>query len=130
MSALTAAGPIDTAPLLAPLHEELVALLEELPRDKWMLPTAAGSWLVRDVAAHLLDVILRRLSAHRDVYRPSSSPVPGYRELVGIINDLNQDWVRAARRLSPRILTDFLRSMGRETASVLAALPPHEAAIF
>ena len=58
--------PVDTAPLLVPIHRELVALLRGLTRGQWLRPTTAGSWRVRDVAAHLLDGQLRRLSFHRD----------------------------------------------------------------
>ena len=107
-----------------------MALLENLTPEKWMLPTAAGSWLVRDVAAHLLDVILRRLSLHRDGHRAPGSPEPGYAGLVTFLNGLNSDWVRAAARLSPRVLTDLLEVPGRECAAFLAALPAHDAAIF
>src|SRR5712671_6728774 len=103
MSAVTAARPVDTAPLLAPVHEELVALLRKLPPESWTLPTAAGAWLVRDVAAHLLDVILRRLSLHRDGHWAPDSPGSGYDGLVAFLNGLNRDWVRAASRLSPRV---------------------------
>src|SRR5688572_4941575 len=62
--------PILTGPLFAPIHDELMALLRSLTAEEWMAPTVAGAWTVRDVAAHLLDTGLRRLSMHRDGYNP------------------------------------------------------------
>lgn len=53
--------PIPVAHLLAPLHDELVALLRGIGDDEWNAPTSAGAWTVKDVTAHLLDTTLRRL---------------------------------------------------------------------
>ena len=62
-------APIYTAELFRPLHRELIALLRGLDSDRWVAPTIAGSWRVRDVAAHLLDGDLRKLSGGRDGHR-------------------------------------------------------------
>ena len=77
--------------------------------EDWERPTLAGAWRVRDVVAHLLDTALRRLSFDRDGREPPPAPRPieGERDLVAFINDLNATWVRAAERLSPRVLTDL-----------------------
>jgi len=48
--------PLYTAHLFPPLHAELIALLRSLTPEDWERPTVAGSWRVRDVVAHLLDV--------------------------------------------------------------------------
>src|SRR5213082_3892646 len=53
---------IDTRHLFAPLHAELMSLLRGLSAEDWEKPTVAKAWRVRDVAAHLLDTQLRRLS--------------------------------------------------------------------
>jgi hypothetical protein len=45
--------PTHTAPLLRPLLGELLALLHGLTPAPWEMPTVAGSWRVRDVAAYL-----------------------------------------------------------------------------
>jgi hypothetical protein len=58
--------PVDTRELFAPLHAELIGLLRGLSDADWERPTVAGAWRVRDVAAHLLDGDLRKLSAGRD----------------------------------------------------------------
>ena len=121
-------GPLDTVPLFRPLHRELIALLRGLGRDDWERPTAAGSWRVREVAAHLLHGDLRKLSAERDPGTPGSLPELAFSDLVGLIDADNADGVRFLSRLGPRVLTDLLEVTGRWVASAFAALPPHERA--
>jgi mycothiol maleylpyruvate isomerase-like protein len=58
--------PILCAHLLRRVDEKLIELLSLLtPRD-WDVQTVASRWKVRDVAAHLLDTVLRKLSMARD----------------------------------------------------------------
>ena len=66
--------PVLVIDRLSPLHAELIALLRSLTPDDWSRPTACALWSVRDIAAHLLDDDLRRLSFHRDGQPP---PVGG-----------------------------------------------------
>lgn len=123
--------PVYTADLFPPLHQELLALLRGLAPADWERPTVAGSWRLRDVAAHLLDVDLRKLSIQRDGHLvPPEEPIGGYGDLVRFLNRLNADWVAASRRLSPRVLVDLLATTGPAVSEVVAALPPHEPATF
>ncbi|HEX2207508.1 MAG TPA: maleylpyruvate isomerase N-terminal domain-containing protein [Longimicrobium sp.] len=123
--------PVDAVPLFAPLHAELVALLRGLDDADWAGPTVAGAWRVRDVAAHLLDGELRRLSAARDgVQLAADGPVESFGDVVGLINGLNASGVAYARRLSPRIITDLLEVTGRWISGYFASLPPHETATW
>lgn len=123
--------PVYTADLFPPLHQELLSLLRGLAPADWERPTIAGSWRVRDVAAHLLDVDLRKLSIQRDGHLvPPEEPIGGYGDLVGFLNRLNADWVAASRRLSPRVLVELLAATGPAVSQVMAALPPHEPATF
>ena len=123
--------PVYTAPLFAPLHDRLIELLERLEPADWERPTMASAWRVRDVAAHLLEVDLRRLSVGRDHHRiEPGRPIGGYGDLVEFLNQLNAEWVAAARRFSPRVLVDLLRWSGPEMARMVAELPQHDAATF
>ena len=86
---------------------------------------------MRDVAAHILDTSLRRLSMQRDDHRLApEGPIADYRDLVGHLNRLNADWIRVARRFSPRVLVELLEVSGPAVAKLLSALPPDGEAIF
>lgn len=115
-----------TADLFLPLQRELVSLLRSLDGAGWLRPTVARGWAVKDVAAHLLDTDLRRLSMHRDGYRPRSPAAEfgDYGGLVSFLNDLNATWVGAAERLSPRVITDLLEWSGPQVAELFASLAP------
>jgi len=124
-------GPTHTAELFSPLHTALVGLLRGLSSDDWLRPTLAGTWLVRDIAAHLLDVDLRRLSMARDGHRPAPAhPVSSFAEIVSLIDSQNASGVAYAARLSPRVITDLLEVSGRWISELMASLPPHEEALF
>ncbi len=123
--------PLDATPLFAPLHAALLTLLQGLDLEDWQRPTVAGQWRVQDVAAHLLDGQLRTLSALRDGHLvPPENPIRGYRDLVGFLNRLNADWVRAADRLSSRVLMDLLAVSGPQVAELFRSLPLHGPALF
>lgn len=121
---------IDTAHLFLPLQQELVSLLRGLDESDWLRPTVARRWAVKDIAAHLLDTDLRRLSAHRDNYAPRSraKDVRGYDDVLALVNNLNASWVETAERLSPRVIVELLDWTGPQLASFFASLPPDGAA--
>ena len=110
---------IDTRPFFRPLAEELSTILRRLPPHAWDLPTSAGPWTVRDILAHLVDGMMRRLSFDRDRLPPPAPrrPIAGERDFVTFINELNREWVEAARRLSPRVLTDLHASVSLDLAA-------------
>ncbi len=119
-SILSLVEPILTAPLFAPLNEELVQLLRGLTPAEWNA-RAVGTWSVKDVAAHLLDTSLRRLSAQRDRYL---APLDAASDLAAIINSMNAQWVAAAQRLSPAILVEMIDHYGRAMAEHIVTIDP------
>lgn len=123
---------VDVSPLFAPLHRELILLLRSLPDDAWHRPTVAGKWRVRDVAAHLLDGMLRKLSAHRDghLLRAGDQPPRTYGDVVALINSLNATGVAYGGRLSTRVLTDLLEITGAQLADFVLTLDPNAPALF
>jgi uncharacterized protein (TIGR03083 family) len=122
--------PTDTRPYFRPVARELVALLRGLPDAAWEQPTVAGTWRVRDVVAHILDGTLRRLSFHRDRHPPPAPPALSEREFVAFINGLNGQWVEAARRMSPRVMTEMYELAGAALADFVEALPADAPALF
>ncbi len=106
------------------LREQLIGLLKDLSEDDWTRPTAAPLWSVKDIAAHLLGGDGWILAGKRDRFHPPDSEVQEYGQLVGLVNRLNAEWVLAARRMSPRLLTEFLAFTGPEVDACFASLDP------
>ena len=124
--------PIFVADLFGEIHEELLTLLRGLSADDWYKPTVAGNWQVRDIAAHLLDSDIRRLSFQRDnaPQVPPETPIESYADLVGFLNQLNADWVKASKRISPQLLIEFLSITGAEVTKLFKSLDPYSPALF
>jgi hypothetical protein len=118
--------PIYTTDLFPVLHTELLTLLRQLEPEEWLKPTSAAPWSVKDMAAHLLDTDMRRLSAQRDGFIPlATEPPPAtYRDLVSLLNRLNAEWVRAAQRLSPQLLIELLALIGPQVHHLFQTLDP------
>jgi uncharacterized protein (TIGR03083 family) len=100
---------VDTVDLLPEVRAALVGLLRDLDDADRVRPTACPGWTVGDVAAHLLGVELANVSRRRDGHRVD--PPPGA-DLPAWLDAFNEDWVRSARRLSPRVLADLLEWAG------------------
>jgi uncharacterized protein (TIGR03083 family) len=108
------------------LRRELSDLLADLSGDDWARPTAAPLWSVKDVAAHLLGGDVWILSGKRDGFRPSAKKIEHHDQLIELVNGLNAEWVLAARRMSPRLLREFLAFTGPEVEAWFASLHPME----
>ena len=119
--------PILTAHLFPKIEEMLIALLRSLAPDDWERQTIAPKWKVKDVAAHLLDTQLRKLSIARDGYLPPGPPVT---DLVAFIDRLNQEGVMLYRRLSPPVLISLMELASRQSAEYHISLDPFSPALF
>src|SRR3954470_11016767 len=106
--------PIDVRPLFAGQHEAFVAALSGLGAAAWERPTACPGWTVHDVAAHVLGDHVGRLSMSRDAYRPLL-PAAGER-FPAFLDRFNEEWVTAARRISPPLLVDLIGLVGGQVA--------------
>ncbi len=128
---MTPLPPRDAAPLFRPLLDALLALLRALSPADWERPTVAGAWRVRDVAAHLLDGDLRKLSVHRDGHAlPIDAPIASDRDLARFVNGLNAGGVAYGARLSPRVLVELLATSGASVAELVESLDPQASALF
>ncbi|NHE55965.1 maleylpyruvate isomerase N-terminal domain-containing protein [Cyclobacterium plantarum] len=124
-------GKIDVIQLIQELDSMLISLLEELSPADWEARTISRDWNVKDISVHLLDGNLRTLSMLRDgYYGEKPEKVNSHSDLVSFLNGLNADWVRAAKRLSPRVIIDLLRLSGNEYFNFLASLAPDDKAGF
>ena len=128
---LTPMQPVFLLDRFVRLHTELMALLRNLSPADWSRPTSCALWSVKDIAAHLLDSSIRRLSFGRDGL-PSTpdTPISSYADLVRYLNRLNAEWVTACRRLSPQNLIDFLDFTAAQVHAFFQSLDPYTPALF
>jgi uncharacterized protein (TIGR03083 family) len=122
--------PILCAHLLRRVDGMLVDLLRALRPEEWDLPTVAGAWRVRDVAAHLLDTALRKLSLARDGWIVEQPEIRSTADLAAFVNRLNGEGVAVFRRLSPAVLTAMLEDACRQSADFHESLDPFAPALF
>jgi uncharacterized protein (TIGR03083 family) len=113
--------PILVADRFPALLDALLNLLEPLSAEEWSRPTVASGWTVKDIALHLLGDDVGLLSGKRDHFTDGSAPAAPA-DLVRWINQRNGQWVQAARRMSPRLLCDLLRSTGEQVNAFLPTL--------
>lgn len=122
---------IDAVPLFAAVQEELIGLLEGLSDEEWRASTRSAAWDVKDVAAHLLDGDVRRLSLHRDgLVLAEPDGIDGYEALVDYLDGLNETWVAAARRMSPRLIVELTALLTPRVVEHLRGLAPEGRARF
>ena len=122
--------PILCAPLLRRVDEKLIDLLLSLPASEWDAQTVAPRWKVRDVAAHLLDTVLRKLSVVRDSWYVEKVNIQSPQDVAALVNRLNEEGVKVYRRLSPPVLIDMMRMACEQSASFHESLDPFAPAAF
>lgn len=120
----------DVRPLFSVLDRKLIGLLRSLTVEQWHKPTIAKLWTVKDVAAHLLDGNIRILSMLRDSYSGENPGDLSYHGLVDYLNNLNADWVKAMKRVSPAMLIFLLEVTGKLYTDYYASLDPFARSVF
>ena len=123
-------APILCAHLLRRVDEQLVDLLASLTPGEWDLQTIAPLWKVRDVAAHLLDTTLRKLSLVRDQCYVEAVDIRSPQDLIALVNRLNREGVTVYRRLSPPVLIDLIKMACQQSATFHESLDPFAPAAF
>jgi uncharacterized protein (TIGR03083 family) len=123
-------APILCAHLLRRVDNQLIDLLRSLASGEWEIQTIAPSWKVRDVAAHLLDTALRKLSVVRDSCYVKAVEIRSPQDLITLVNRLNQEGVTVYRRLSPPVLVDLMQVACEQSARFHESLDPFAPAAF
>lgn len=122
--------PILCAHLLRVVDGKLIELLRGLAPEDWERQTIAPKWKVRDVAAHLLDTALRKLSIVRDKCFVEAVEIRSPQDLIALVNRLNSEGVAVYRRLSPALLIEMMEWVCEESAAFHESLDPFAAAAF
>jgi uncharacterized protein (TIGR03083 family) len=117
--------PHDYISLFLTERSRLTRLLQALSADEWRRPTPCPGWSVLDLTCHLLGDDLGALARHRDGHFGTAPPPGTTAEGFPLwLDSLQDDWVRATRRLSPRLVTDLLAWTGPQLAAAFAAQDP------
>lgn len=116
---------IDLVDKLPELDRKLIELLQRLEKDDWNKQTVAKLWTVKDVAAHLLDGNIRVLSGLRDRHSNESPQINSYQDLLSYLNQLNEEWIKAMKRLSPEMLINLLIHTGKPFYEYYSKLDPY-----
>ncbi|MGI5488353.1 maleylpyruvate isomerase family mycothiol-dependent enzyme [Microtetraspora malaysiensis] len=116
-------GPvIDVRPLFPRERQAMLDLLRALDPADWARPTVCPGWDVHDVAGHVLNDYMRRLSGSRDGY---GGAVFGDGEtLPAFLARTNEEFVQATRQLSPQLLIELLEHLGPLLDAVWATHDP------
>jgi uncharacterized protein (TIGR03083 family) len=121
---------IETAHLFGELDGHLIELLDSLTAGEWTADTIVPRWNVHQIAAHLLDTALRRLSMCRDGWIVSGDPVRSERELIALVNRLNAEGVAVYGRLSPPMLLTLTKATVPQLSDYVRSLAPMAPAAF
>jgi uncharacterized protein (TIGR03083 family) len=117
-------GPVSVVHLFGPERSRLLELLSSLSSEQYLLPTPCPGWTVKDITAHNLSDDLGNLSGVRDEYITDRFSPSNWEQLVGFINNQNELWVAALRRLSPRVLVELLAYNGERVQEYFSSLNP------
>jgi uncharacterized protein (TIGR03083 family) len=113
------------APLFRLERSRLLELLGELGASDWDRPTPCPGWSVLGLVSHLLGDDLSLVASQRDDHH--GTPVPDGLDEHGFItwlDELQLEWVQAARRLSPRLVVELLGWVGDQVVETVAGQDP------
>ena len=119
------AAPVLTVHLFPTLLDHLIDVLEPLSTEEWNLPTPCPGWSVHDLTAHILGGEVGQLSRGRDDFHASLIAANEWGDFVAGLNDLNEQWIKAMRGVSARLMIDLLQSTGEQTNRYLQSLDPY-----
>ncbi|HJY61666.1 MAG TPA: maleylpyruvate isomerase N-terminal domain-containing protein [Streptosporangiaceae bacterium] len=112
--------PRDYAGLFAVERDRLTELLAGLQAPDWERPSPCPGWTVLGLCCHLVGDDLGLLARNRDGFLGTPARAGSEAEFAAWLDELQAEWVRAARRLSPRLVTDLLRCAGPQISVMFA----------
>lgn len=127
MEPISATNLTPVLDVYGPEREALLELLSGLAADDWAATTECPAYPVKGIATHILGDDLSLLSRQRDAEPPGlllyaeNHPGLDFRQLLDGFND---QWVEAARFLSPPMLIELLRLAGEWTEAYYREVDP------
>ena len=114
---------IETVHLFPKLNLLLIELLSDINENDWNTKTQFPNWKIKDIAAHLLDTSIRKLSSERDGYESIEHPIiNSYEDLIKYITNLADRWSFAFTNVSPKILLEMINKYQNELSEYLLTL--------
>jgi uncharacterized protein (TIGR03083 family) len=120
-------GPIMVLDLFPQERKLLLELFSRLSEEDWEKPTVCPGWTVKDIGLHLLGDDIGYLSRNRDHFSNPffrNKDMRTWESLVANLNEANELWVKAAERISPKLLSDLLALTGKQFYEYLQSLDP------
>lgn len=100
-------------------------MLDSIDADQWDLPTPCPEWSVLSLCTHLVGDDFSTLARQRDrSFGTAPPPDLDPDEFPVWLDDLQEEWVRAARRMSPRLVVDLLAWTGPQVVELMAEQDP------
>ena len=103
----------------------LLDLLGTLSADDWSRPTPCPGWSVLGLCHHLiggdLGLLARRRDRHFGTVPPDGVDEAGF---IGWLDRLQDEWVQATRRISPRVVVDLLEWLRPQITAMFAEQDP------
>lgn len=121
------AGPIMVLDLFPQERRQLLELFSDLSEEDWDTPTICQGWTVKDIGLHLFGDDIGYLSGKRDRFNNPffrNKDMHAWESLVKNLNEANELWVKAAERISPKLLSDLLALTGKQFYEYLQSLDP------
>jgi uncharacterized protein (TIGR03083 family) len=117
--------PWDYPGLFVAERARLNELLAGLGPADWDRPSPCPGWTVLGLCSHLVGDDLGFIARHRDGHFGTPGPDDATEgEFVAWLDNLQDEWVRAGRRLSPRIVADLIDWAGPQVAETMRAEDP------
>lgn len=96
----------------------MLDLLGALDPTDWSKPTVCPGWDVHDVVGHVLNDYVRRLSGSRDGY--AGAVFANDETLPDYLARTNDEFVKATRQMSPRVVIELLEQLGPQLDAMWA----------
>jgi uncharacterized protein (TIGR03083 family) len=121
--------PVEPPRAFAPLFRweraRLLDIVGSFTASDWVRSTPCPGWTVLGLTAHLLGDDFSLLAGQRDGHLGTPPPThTNEAEFIDWLDELQIEWVHAARRLSPRLVTDLLAWTDSQISDCIANQNP------
>ena len=117
--------PCDFAELVRVERARLLDTLRSLSAEDWQRATPCPGWDVLGLVNHLIGDDLSVVAWQRDQHHGTPAPAAADEAtFIDWLDNLQMEWVHAARRISPRLAVELLDWLGDPVADTFAAQDP------